>query len=70
MCVWIRAPKVPFNFYFKIGMEKDIHAHLNFYLKIENWKMTKYFQLPIFNFYLKTEKWKFIFPVSILEFNC
>ena len=54
-------PKVSFNFHFKIGMEKDISAHFSFYLKIENRKITKYFQFSIFKFYLKTEKWKFIF---------
>ena len=32
----IRAPKVPFNFHFKIEMEKDIFAHFNFDFKIKN----------------------------------
>ena len=41
--------KVSFNFQIKIDMEKDIFAHFNFYLKIENWKMVIffYFQQPI-----------------------
>ena len=33
---WIRAPKVTFNFQFKIEMEKDIFANFNFYFKIKN----------------------------------
>ena len=32
----ISALKVPFNFHFKIEMEKDIFAHLNFDFKIKN----------------------------------
>ena len=41
--------KLSFNFQIKIDMEKDIFAHFNFYLKIENWKMVIffYFQQPI-----------------------
>ena len=63
--------RLRFNSHFKIGMEKYISAHFNFYLKIENWKYnTKYFQFSIFKFSLKTEKWKFVFAASILEFNC
>ena len=31
----IRAPKVPFNFQFKIEMEKDIFANFNFDSKLE-----------------------------------
>ena len=35
----IRAPKVPFNFHFKIGMDKNIFRYFNFdsKLKIEKW---------------------------------
>ena len=66
----IRAPKVPFNFQFKIEIKKDIFAHFIFYFKIENWKMIKNFQFSIINFYWKIENWKFIFHFSIFEFNC
>ena len=66
----IRAPKVLFNFHFKIEMEKDIFAHLNFDFKIKNWKLIKIFQFSFFNFYWKIENWKFIFHVSIFKFNC
>ena len=41
----IRAPKVPFNFQFKIEMEKDIFANFNFDSKL---KIEKRFF--IFNF--------------------
>ena len=43
----IRAPKVPFNFHFKIGMENDIFLYSKFdsKLKIEERKFS------IFNFY-------------------
>ena len=48
----IRAPKVPFNFHFKIGMENDIFVYLKFDSKLKIEKR----QLSIFNFYWKTEK--------------
>ena len=32
----IRAPKLAFNFQFKIEMEKDFFARLNFYFTFEN----------------------------------
>ena len=38
---------MPFNFQFKIEMEKDIFAHFNFYFKHENWKMIKLFQFAL-----------------------
>ena len=50
----IRAPKVPFNFHFKI----------------ENWKMIKICHFSITNFYCKIEKWKSVFHFSVSEFNC
>ena len=31
----IRAPKVPFNFHFKIGMENEIFVYLNFDSKLK-----------------------------------
>ena len=43
----IRAPKVPFNFHFKIGMENDIFVYLNFDSKLKIEKR----QFSIFNFY-------------------
>ena len=66
----IRAPKVPFKFQFKIEMEKDIFGHFNFYFKIENWKMIKFFQFSIIKFYRKIENLKSIFNFSIFKFNC
>ena len=66
----IRAPKVPFNFQFKIEMEKGIFAHFNFYFRIENWKMIKIFQFSFFNFCWKIENGNFIFHLSMFEFNC
>ena len=68
--IWIRAPKVSFNFHFKIEMEKDIFPYFNFDFKVENWKMMKFFQFSFFNFYWKIENWKFIFHVSVFKFNC
>ena len=50
----IRAPKVSFNFHFKI----------------ENWKMIKICHFSITNFYCKIEKWKSVFHFSVSEFNC
>ena len=60
--------KVPFNFHFKIGMEKDIFQHFNFYFKIENWKMKFSFQFSITNFIekLKIENPFFMFQLSNL----
>ena len=49
----IRAPKEPFNFQFKIEMEKGF---LGISISIENWKLTKDISFSIFNFYLKIEK--------------
>ena len=45
-----RAPKVPFNFLFKIEMEKDIFAYFNFNskLKIEKRYFFFNFQFSIF----------------------
>ena len=35
---WKRAPKVPFNFHFKIGIEKDIFVYFSFISKLKIWK--------------------------------
>ena len=61
----IRAPKVPFNFQFKIEMEKDIFAHFNFYFKIEL-KNDKIFSIFIFQFIL--ENWKLKIHFSCFSF--
>ena len=57
---------MPFNFHFKIGMEKDIFAHFSFYFEIENWKMNFFFQFSIINFIekLKIENPFFMFQLS------
>ena len=61
----ICATKVPFNFHFKIAMEKNIFGHFNYYFKIENWKRKKSlnFQLPVL-----FKSWKVKIHFSC--FNC
>ena len=39
----IRAPKGPFSFHFKIGMEKDIFVYFNFISKLKNEKGNFFF---------------------------
>ena len=55
----IRAPKVTFNFHFKIRMKKVIFVYFNFDSKL---KKTIFFS--IFNFYSKIEKQNFRFSFS------
>ena len=61
---WIRAPKVPFNFQFKIEMEKDIFANFNFDSKL---KIEKRFF--IFNFQFLIENWKTKSSFFIFQFS-
>ena len=64
----IRAPKVPFNFHFKTGMEKAIFMYFNFDSKLKIQKRQFFFQFLIFNFYSKIEKQNFRFPFFKFHF--
>ena len=67
----IRALKVPFNFQFKIEMEKRIFAHFNFNLKLKIEKRYFFFkfQFSIFIWKLKNKIFYFRFLVFILFQN-
>ena len=65
----IHAPKVPFNFHFKIGMEKDIFVYFNFISKLkiekknifENWmalSVQGLFRYLTFIFHFSFLNWK------------
>ena len=67
----IRAPKVPFNFHYKIVMKKAIFAYFNFEskLKIEKRHFFFNFQFSIFIWKLKIKIFDFRFSIFILFQN-
>ena len=63
--ILIRAPKVPFNFHVKSGMENDIFLYFNFDSKLKIEKFLSFFN---FQFWIEIEIHKNV--VFQIEWHC